>query len=307
MSELVIETSGLRKTYVTRRGRQVALDGLDLSVPRGGVHGFLGPERLGQDHHDPDGARASRRRRRDDAAVRHRGPAAPAVGDRPGGRGGRAAAAVPGVLRAAQPAPAGSHHRRGPQAGRRGARDRRPERARQGPLQGVLARHEAAAGDRRDAAEATRPARAGRADERPRPVRHPRDPRHGAVARGRRHDGPDLVAPPLRGAAGVRLGVDHRTRSAARRRFGGRRPARHRAGFRTGRAWPIRTPARRCWSSTAWSSAGTATCCSSKEPPTRRTSLACSPSAGTTSASSRRSRHDLESVFLEVTEGEGLR
>jgi ABC-type multidrug transport system ATPase subunit len=48
MSELVIETRGLRKTYATRRGRQVALDGLDLSVPRGGVHGFLGPNGSGK-------------------------------------------------------------------------------------------------------------------------------------------------------------------------------------------------------------------------------------------------------------------
>ena len=48
MSELVIETTGLRKTYVTRRGRQVALDGLDLAVPRGGVHGFLGPNGSGK-------------------------------------------------------------------------------------------------------------------------------------------------------------------------------------------------------------------------------------------------------------------
>ena len=48
MSELVIETTGLRKTYVTRRGRQVALDGLDLAVPRGGVHGFFGPNGSGK-------------------------------------------------------------------------------------------------------------------------------------------------------------------------------------------------------------------------------------------------------------------
>ena len=40
MSELVIETSGLRKEFQTRRGRRVAVQGLDLAVPAGGVHGF---------------------------------------------------------------------------------------------------------------------------------------------------------------------------------------------------------------------------------------------------------------------------
>ena len=46
--ELAIETSALRKTYRTRRGRQVAVEGLDLRVPRGGVHGFLGPNGSGK-------------------------------------------------------------------------------------------------------------------------------------------------------------------------------------------------------------------------------------------------------------------
>jgi ABC-2 type transport system ATP-binding protein len=43
-----IETSGLRKTYRTRKGRQVAVAGLDLKVPAGGVHGFLGPNGSGK-------------------------------------------------------------------------------------------------------------------------------------------------------------------------------------------------------------------------------------------------------------------
>ncbi len=48
-SDLVIETSGLRKVYRTRRGRAVvAVDDLDLAVPRGGVHGFLGPNGSGK-------------------------------------------------------------------------------------------------------------------------------------------------------------------------------------------------------------------------------------------------------------------
>jgi ABC-type multidrug transport system ATPase subunit len=48
MSDLVIQTAGLRKTYRTRQGRQIAVDGLDLAVPAGGVHGFLGPNGSGK-------------------------------------------------------------------------------------------------------------------------------------------------------------------------------------------------------------------------------------------------------------------
>ena len=45
----VIEASGLRKDYRRLRGgRVVALDGLDLAVPFGGVFGFLGPNGSGK-------------------------------------------------------------------------------------------------------------------------------------------------------------------------------------------------------------------------------------------------------------------
>lgn len=45
----VIEIEGLRKEYRRlRRGRTLALDGLDLSVPEGGVFGFLGPNGSGK-------------------------------------------------------------------------------------------------------------------------------------------------------------------------------------------------------------------------------------------------------------------
>ena len=47
-SDLAIETAALRKTYRTIRGRQVAVAGLDLNVPRGGEHGFLGPNGSGK-------------------------------------------------------------------------------------------------------------------------------------------------------------------------------------------------------------------------------------------------------------------
>jgi len=48
MSDLVIETTGLRKEFQTRRGRRLAVQGLDLAVPAGGVHGFLGPNGSGK-------------------------------------------------------------------------------------------------------------------------------------------------------------------------------------------------------------------------------------------------------------------
>ncbi len=45
---LAIETRGLRKTYRSVRGRAVGVEGLDLEVPVGGVHGFLGPNGSGK-------------------------------------------------------------------------------------------------------------------------------------------------------------------------------------------------------------------------------------------------------------------
>src|SRR3954454_13738432 len=48
MSDLVIETDGLRKVYRSGARRTVAVDGLDLSVSTGGVHGFLGPNGSGK-------------------------------------------------------------------------------------------------------------------------------------------------------------------------------------------------------------------------------------------------------------------
>lgn len=47
--ELAVSTRGLRKTYRSLRGkRTVAVQGLDLDVPAGGVHGFLGPNGSGK-------------------------------------------------------------------------------------------------------------------------------------------------------------------------------------------------------------------------------------------------------------------
>jgi ABC-2 type transport system ATP-binding protein len=44
----VIEIEGLRKSYRRRGGTTVAVDGLDLTVPEGGVYGFLGPNGSGK-------------------------------------------------------------------------------------------------------------------------------------------------------------------------------------------------------------------------------------------------------------------
>lgn len=48
MSDLAVDTSALRKTYRRRGGRSVGVENLDLHVPVGGVHGFLGPNGSGK-------------------------------------------------------------------------------------------------------------------------------------------------------------------------------------------------------------------------------------------------------------------
>ena len=48
MTDLVVDARGLRKVYRDRRNRITAVDGLDLAIPRGVVHGFLGPNGSGK-------------------------------------------------------------------------------------------------------------------------------------------------------------------------------------------------------------------------------------------------------------------
>ena len=48
MTEAIVETRGLRKEYTGRRGTRVAVADLDLRVPEGEVHGFLGPNGSGK-------------------------------------------------------------------------------------------------------------------------------------------------------------------------------------------------------------------------------------------------------------------
>jgi ABC-2 type transport system ATP-binding protein len=47
-ADYAVEAYNLRKVYRTRNGKQAAVDGLDLRVPVGGVHGFLGPNGSGK-------------------------------------------------------------------------------------------------------------------------------------------------------------------------------------------------------------------------------------------------------------------
>ncbi|HET9777857.1 MAG TPA: ATP-binding cassette domain-containing protein [Propionibacteriaceae bacterium] len=46
--DYAVEAYGLRKVFRTWNGKQAAVDGLDLRVPMGGVHGFLGPNGSGK-------------------------------------------------------------------------------------------------------------------------------------------------------------------------------------------------------------------------------------------------------------------
>ena len=46
--DIAVETRALRRTYVTRRVENVALDGIDLVVPRGELYGVLGPNGAGK-------------------------------------------------------------------------------------------------------------------------------------------------------------------------------------------------------------------------------------------------------------------
>jgi ABC-type multidrug transport system ATPase subunit len=47
-ADYAVEAYNLRKVYRSRKGRHPAVDGLDLRVPLGGVHGFLGPNGSGK-------------------------------------------------------------------------------------------------------------------------------------------------------------------------------------------------------------------------------------------------------------------
>ena len=46
--DFAVEAYSLRKVYRTRNGKHAAVDGLDLQVPLGGIHGLLGPNGAGK-------------------------------------------------------------------------------------------------------------------------------------------------------------------------------------------------------------------------------------------------------------------
>ncbi len=46
--DIAVRTTSLRKTYLSRGRRRVAVEGLTMTVPHGGVHGFLGPNGSGK-------------------------------------------------------------------------------------------------------------------------------------------------------------------------------------------------------------------------------------------------------------------
>ena len=46
--DYAVEVYRLTKVYRTRNGKRAAVDGLDLRVPVGGIHGFLGPNGSGK-------------------------------------------------------------------------------------------------------------------------------------------------------------------------------------------------------------------------------------------------------------------
>ena len=46
--DIAVRTVSLRKSYLGRGGRRVAVQGLSMTVPAGGVHGFLGPNGSGK-------------------------------------------------------------------------------------------------------------------------------------------------------------------------------------------------------------------------------------------------------------------
>ena len=218
-----VQMTGVSKTYRRRGGQpHKAIDKLDLLVESGGVHGFLGPNGsgktttirvlLGLVASDGDGEI-----RLLDQPV----PAGPPRRHRRRGRARRDAAVLPELLRPAEP-PAARRDRRRLQGPRRGVPgDRRPARPGRRQVQGLLAGHEAAPRHRRRPAQVTAAADPRRAEQRPRPRRHPRRAGADPPARPRRADHRAAVLPPAgRDPAGRRPRDDPGPRALRRHRPG---------------------------------------------------------------------------------------
>ncbi len=176
----VIATRGLTKRY---RGGQLAVDGLDLTVPAGSVFGFLGPNGSGKTttirmlmglieptagtarcSATPCPARRARSSRR--SARSSRAPRCTASS--PAGTTCCATTRPTRPPTRAPGRPASPRHWTG-------SASRLPR----AEGEGVLAGHEAAPGAGRRAAPAAQTARAGRTHQRPQPAGHARDPHPG--------------------------------------------------------------------------------------------------------------------------------
>ena len=216
-----LTVSGLTKRY----GDRVAVDDLDLQIPRGVVAGFIGPNGAGKTTtmamlvglarpSGGDGTVLGASIRDPEQALRRvgallEGPAMwPSLTARQNlvvlaRLGGQDEGRIAPVLEL---------------VGSRGAG--------RGPVRAVLARDEAAARYRGRVARRSRAADPRRAHQRPRPGRDQRHARAAGAHRGRRPDRPGLVAPAQRARADLRLAGDHRRRAAALQRSGAASSAR---------------------------------------------------------------------------------
>ena len=206
-----ISLSGLVKRFGATR----ALDGLDLAVRSGEVHGFLGPNGAGKTTTVRVLLGLLRKRRRRGHRAR-RGPVA---------RRGRAAP-TPGVRAGRGEPVAEPHRRRGDRPARQAARRPRSDAARR-PARAVPARPDqedprllegqpAEGGARRGVRVGRRAVPPGRADLRSRPVDGDRLPGRRPRAARRGPNRPAVQPHPRRGRGAVRSRHDHPRRPSRR-------------------------------------------------------------------------------------------
>ena len=223
-SRWAVETHGLTKRF----GDNVAVNGVDLLVPRGCAFGYLGPNGAGKTTlirvllglTQPTPARC-RARLPGSQASRRALARVGAIVDEPRFHGHLTGRQNLRASRRRARAGGTGPHRSVAGAGRHPASRRRPG------VQ-VLDGHAAAPRRRRVPDRRSPAADPGRADERARPGRHAGHARHDPVAGGRGSHGRAVLAPPRRGRADLRRGRDrrpgqHHPAGADLRAAGGRR------------------------------------------------------------------------------------